>query len=89
MHRAATQSHGGERDKTAIALHRCVLTVPFQLDAGGDSMRRISAGREGGRESGASEEDIKAAFIIHVGAGGGSPTPALPHPPPTSLHCFT
>lgn len=39
--------------------------------------------REGGRESEASEEDIKAAFIIH-----GRGTLAPPTPTRTSLHFF-
>lgn len=51
-------------------------------------MRRIGAGREGGRESGASEEDIKAAFIIHVGAGGRIPHPSPSTPPSNFLALF-
>lgn len=84
----AAQSHGGECDETVKALHHCVLPVPFQLDASGDGTRWISAGRE----SGASEEDIKAAFIIHGREGGRedphprSNFPALFH---LKLHFFS
>lgn len=84
----ATQSHGRECDEAAIALHRCVLFVFLQPDASRDSRRGSEAGgREGEGESEASEEDIKAAFIIH---GRGTPAPPS-HPPvlPPTFFFFT